>query len=97
MVPAGYLERHGRQCRSHLAQHAYARVGGSLRPTGHDDDVRNALDEFESGRHGATGDDDQAIPQLALHHFVVHGERRVDDDAAAPGRARDRRHDCADP
>ena len=45
--------------------------------------------------HGATGDDGEALSQFAVDHFVVHGQRRVDDDVAAPGRARDRRHDCA--
>ena len=49
----GSTERYGRQRRAHVAQHAYAGVGGSLRPPGHDDDVRNAADEFESRRHGA--------------------------------------------
>ncbi len=47
------LQRDGRQRRPHLAQHAHAGVGGSLRPHGHDDDVRDAPNELESRKHGA--------------------------------------------
>ena len=50
----GVLQRDGLQRRAHLAQHADAGVGGSLRPHGHDDDVRDAPDEFEPRRPGAT-------------------------------------------
>ncbi len=97
VVPARRVERHGRQCRAHFAQHADAGVGGGLRSHGHDDDVRDAPDEFESRRHGATGSDGKALSQFAVDHFVVDGQRRVDDDVPAAGPARDRRHDRAHP
>ena len=95
VVPPRRPERHGLQRRPHLAQHADARVGRGLRPHGHDDDVRDAPDELQSRGHGATGNDDQALSQLAFDHSVVDGQRRVDDDAATAGRPRDRRHDRA--
>ena len=71
-------ERDGRQRRAHFAQHADAGVGGGLRPHGHDDDVRDAADELEPGRHGAAGGDGEALSQLAVDHSVVDGQRGVD-------------------
>ena len=93
----GSAERYGRQRRAHVAQHADAGMGGGLRPPGHDDDVRDAADERESGGHGTAGDDGEALSQLAVDYFVVHGQRRVDDDVSAAGPARHRRHDRAHP
>ena len=52
-VPARRAAGDGLQRRAHLAQHAHAGVGGSLRPHGHDDDVRDAPDEFQPRRPGA--------------------------------------------
>ena len=52
-------------------------VGGRLRPHGHDDDVRDAADEFEPRGPGATGSDGQALSQLAVDHPVVHRQRGV--------------------
>ncbi len=48
VVPPRRAARDGRQRCPHVAQHADAGVGGSLRPHGHDDDVRDAPDELES-------------------------------------------------
>ena len=48
-----------------------------LRPHGHDDDVRDAADEFEPRGPGATGGDGQALSQLAVDHSVVHRQRGV--------------------
>ena len=74
VVPIGGPEGYGWQCRAHFAQHADAGVGGGLRPHGHDDDVRDAADEFQPGRHGAVGGDGEALSQLAVDHFVVDGQ-----------------------
>ena len=65
------LREMGWQCGAHLAQHADAGVGGSVRSHGHDDDVRNAPDEFESRRAGAAGNDGEALSQLAFDHPLV--------------------------
>ena len=47
MVPACRAARDGRQRGAHFAQHAHAGVGRRLRSHGHDDDVRDAADEFQ--------------------------------------------------
>ena len=53
VVPAGGAAGDGRQCGAHFAQYADAGVGGGVRSHGHDDDVRDAADEFESRGDGA--------------------------------------------
>ncbi len=79
------------QCRTHFAQHADAGVGGRLRPHGLDDDVRDAADEFESGRIGAARNHDQALSQFAVYHYVVDWQRGV---APAERHGRAGRKDC---
>src|SRR6185503_13538721 len=74
VVQAGGIARDGRECGAHFAQYADAGVGGRLRPDGHDDDVRDAADEFESGGDGAARGDDQAVPEFTVDYFVVGGE-----------------------
>ena len=76
VVPACRAARDGRQRRAHFAQHADARMGGSLRSHGHDDDVRDAADEFQPRGHGATGNDGEALSQFAVDHPVVDRQRR---------------------
>ena len=66
----GSTERHGLQRRADVAQYADPGMGGSLRPAGHDDDVRNALDEFHTLKAMAQLEaHDQALPQLAVRSF----------------------------
>ena len=48
-----------------------------LRPHGPDDDVRDAPDELEPRRHGATRRHGQALSQLAVGHLLVHRQRGV--------------------
>ncbi len=90
----GVLQGDGLQRRAHLAQHAHAGVGGSLRPHGHDDDVRDAPDEFEPRGHGAAGSDGEALSQLAVDHSSGPSATRSGNCRAQwPSRARRLRAD----
>ena len=73
--------------------HADAGVGGCVRPHGHDDDVRDAADEFEPGGTGATGSDGEALSQFAVDHSLVDRQRGM---AAAERDGGAGSEDCGD-